>query len=173
MHDMQLDHDYRQRVCVCVLVWCVQVDTLFCYFGICSFVQRLTLQPCTMCSWTLRSVGVYCVQVDILFCYFGIRKFATHWVSLGFFCMLVPLSTFTPEVRSTLVKAAHEHDRHTIINAILLFPAGRSGNLLFSNEAYWKRQMTKHRFYVASLSTEAANSLWYLEFNCECLLRSA
>lgn len=38
-------------------------------------------------------------QVDILFCYFGIRKFATHWVSLGFFCMLVPLSTFTPEVR--------------------------------------------------------------------------
>ena len=37
-------------------------------------------------------------QVDILFCYFGIRKFATHWVSLGFFCMLVPLSTFTPEV---------------------------------------------------------------------------
>ena len=39
-------------------------------------------------------------QVDILFCYFGIRKFATHWVSLGFFCMLVPLSTFTPEVCS-------------------------------------------------------------------------
>lgn len=39
------------------------------------------------------------MQVDILFCYFGIRKFATHWVSLGFFCMLVPLSTFTPEVR--------------------------------------------------------------------------
>jgi hypothetical protein len=38
------------------------------------------------------------IQVDILFCYFGIRKFATHWVSLGFFCMLVPLSTFTPEV---------------------------------------------------------------------------
>ena len=41
-------------------------------------------------------------QVDILFCYFGIRKFATHWVSLGFFCMLVPLSTFTPEVRSNV-----------------------------------------------------------------------
>jgi hypothetical protein len=46
---------------------------------------------------TLRLCGV--LQVDILFCYFGIRKFATHWVSLGFFCMLVPLSTFTPEVR--------------------------------------------------------------------------
>ena len=49
---------------------------------------------------TLSDGGVVRVpQVDILFCYFGIRKFATHWVSLGFFCMLVPLSTFTPEVR--------------------------------------------------------------------------
>ena len=43
------------------------------------------------------AVGCH-AQIDILFCYFGIRKFATHWVSLGFFCMLVPLSTFTPEV---------------------------------------------------------------------------
>ena len=53
--------------------------------------------------WTDRSIlNTICVwpQVDILFCYFGIRKFATHWVSLGFFCMLVPLSTFTPEVRT-------------------------------------------------------------------------
>lgn len=45
-------------------------------------------------------------QIDILFCYFGIRKFATHWVSLGFFCMLVPLSTFTPEVPSLLAASA-------------------------------------------------------------------
>ncbi len=45
-------------------------------------------------------------QIDILFCYFGIRKFATHWVSLGFFCMLVPLSTFTPEVPSPLAASA-------------------------------------------------------------------
>ena len=32
-------------------------------------------------------------------CYFGIRKFGTHLVTLGFFCTLVPLSIFTPEVR--------------------------------------------------------------------------
>ncbi len=37
-------------------------------------------------------------KLDLILCYFGIRKFATHWVSLGFFCTLVPLSMFTPEV---------------------------------------------------------------------------
>lgn len=41
-------------------------------------------------------------KLDLIFCYFGIRKFATHWVSLGFFCTIVPLSVFTPEV-GTLV----------------------------------------------------------------------
>ena len=39
-------------------------------------------------------------KLDLILCYFGLRKFATHWVSLGFFCMLVPLSIFTPEVPS-------------------------------------------------------------------------
>ena len=37
-------------------------------------------------------------KLELICCYFGIRKFATHWVSLGFFCGLVPLSVFTPEV---------------------------------------------------------------------------
>ena len=37
-------------------------------------------------------------KLELIVCYFGIRKFATHWVSLGFFCTLVPLSMFTPEV---------------------------------------------------------------------------
>lgn len=41
-------------------------------------------------------------KLELIVCYFGIRKFATHWVSLGFFCMLVPLSMFSPEVRSVL-----------------------------------------------------------------------
>ena len=39
-------------------------------------------------------------KLDLIILYFGIRKFATHWVSLGFFCTLVPLSIFTPEVCS-------------------------------------------------------------------------
>ncbi len=37
-------------------------------------------------------------KLELLLLYFGVRKFATHWVSLGFFCTLVPLSVFTPEV---------------------------------------------------------------------------
>ncbi len=44
-------------------------------------------------------------KLELILCYFGIRKFATHWVSLGFFCTLVPLSMFTPEV-STLPSAS-------------------------------------------------------------------
>ncbi len=40
-------------------------------------------------------------KLELILCYFGIRKFATHWVSLGFFCTLVPLSMFTPEVGGT------------------------------------------------------------------------
>ena len=39
-------------------------------------------------------------KLELLVLYFGVRKFATHWVSLGFFCTLVPLSIFTPEVRA-------------------------------------------------------------------------
>ena len=41
-------------------------------------------------------------KLELLLLYFGIRKFATHWVSLGFFCTIVPLSVFTPEVSSSL-----------------------------------------------------------------------
>ena len=37
-------------------------------------------------------------KLELILCYFGIRKVATHWVSMGFFCGLVPLSAFTPEV---------------------------------------------------------------------------
>ena len=38
-------------------------------------------------------------KLELILLYFGVRKFATHWVSLGFFCTLVPLSIFTPEVQ--------------------------------------------------------------------------
>lgn len=46
-------------------------------------------------------------KLDLILCYFGLRKFATHWVSLGFFCMLVPLSIFTPEVSIPLWALVH------------------------------------------------------------------
>ena len=48
-------------------------------------------------------------KLELLVLYFGIRKFATHWVSLGFFCTLVPLSVFTPEVRTLLTHSADPH----------------------------------------------------------------
>ena len=44
-------------------------------------------------------------KLELLLLYFGVRKFATHWVSLGFFCTLVPLSVFTPEVGFPLCMA--------------------------------------------------------------------
>lgn len=44
-------------------------------------------------------------KLDLIILYFGIRKFATHWVSLGFFCTLVPLSIFTPEAGPSPVLA--------------------------------------------------------------------
>lgn len=37
-------------------------------------------------------------KLELLLLYFGVRKCSTHFVSLGFFCTLVPLTVFTPEV---------------------------------------------------------------------------
>ncbi len=50
------------------------------------------------------SLPLHC-KLDLILCYFGIRKVATHWVSMGFFCGLVPLSVFTPEVTRPLLHA--------------------------------------------------------------------
>ena len=38
-------------------------------------------------------------KAELLLMYFGVRKAATHFVAMGFFCTLVPLAAFTPEVR--------------------------------------------------------------------------
>jgi beta-mannan synthase len=37
-------------------------------------------------------------KLELTIMYFGVRKCATHFVALGFFCSLVPLSIITPEV---------------------------------------------------------------------------
>ena len=37
-------------------------------------------------------------KLELILLYFGVRKCSTHLVSLGFFCTLVPLTVFTPEV---------------------------------------------------------------------------
>ncbi|DBA75218.1 TPA: hypothetical protein ACH3X1_010513 [Trebouxia sp. C0004] len=57
-------------------------------------------------------------KLDLIFCYFGIRKFATHWVSLGFFCTIVPLSVFTPEVSIPLWALVHLPVVVTVTTAI-------------------------------------------------------
>lgn len=38
-------------------------------------------------------------KLELILFYFGVRKCSTHFVSFCFFCTLVPLSVFTPEVR--------------------------------------------------------------------------
>ncbi len=64
--------------------------------------HRWTCGPVQL--WRRAAVDIWAsalptsAKLELILCYFGIRKFATHWVSLGFFCTLVPLSMFTPEV---------------------------------------------------------------------------
>ena len=81
----------------------------------CSFVQlpasffafrkqqhRWTCGPVQL--WSKASKDIWSSSLPVLrklelICiYFGIRKCATHFVALGFFCTLVPLSVFTPEI---------------------------------------------------------------------------
>eukprot|EP01026_Neomeris_dumetosa_P001823 TRINITY_DN1046_c0_g1_i1.p1 TRINITY_DN1046_c0_g1~~TRINITY_DN1046_c0_g1_i1.p1 ORF type:complete len:515 (-),score=43.63 TRINITY_DN1046_c0_g1_i1:1096-2640(-) len=46
-------------------------------------------------------------KFELSYIYFGIRKVSTHLVNLGFFCFLVPLSVFTPEVSIPLWALVH------------------------------------------------------------------
>ena len=57
-------------------------------------------------------------KLNLILCYFGVRKFATHWVSLGFFCTLVPLSVFEPEVNIPLWALVHLPVVVTVTTAI-------------------------------------------------------
>ena len=67
--------------------------------------HRWTCGPVQL--WRRAAVDIWAsslpmsAKLELIVAYFGIRKFATHWVSLGFFCTLVPLSMFTPEVRAS------------------------------------------------------------------------
>lgn len=69
-------------------------------------------------------------KLDLTICYFGIRKFATHWVSLGFFCTLVPLSVFNPEVSIPLWALVHLPVAVTISTA-LFTPKGFVHSILY------------------------------------------
>ena len=39
-------------------------------------------------------------KAEVIVLTFGVRKFATHFVTLGFFCLLVPLATVHQEARA-------------------------------------------------------------------------
>lgn len=68
--------------------------------------HRWTCGPVQL--WRRAAVDIWAsslpisAKLELIIVYFGIRKFATHWVSLGFFCTLVPLSMFTPEVSTSM-----------------------------------------------------------------------
>jgi beta-mannan synthase len=47
--------------------------------------------------WASRRIPFYS-KLNLVFLYFILRKMCTHVVSLGFFCILVPLCMFFPEV---------------------------------------------------------------------------
>ncbi|KAK9905913.1 hypothetical protein WJX75_008869 [Coccomyxa subellipsoidea] len=69
-------------------------------------------------------------KLELIVCYFGIRKFATHWVSLGFFCTLVPLSMFTPEVSIPLWALVHLPVVVTVTTAVFT-PKGWIHSILY------------------------------------------
>lgn len=43
-------------------------------------------------------------KLEIFLIVFGVQKFLCHWVNFGFYCVLVPLSVFTPEVCAAWVR---------------------------------------------------------------------
>lgn len=57
-------------------------------------------------------------KLELIVVYFGLRKCITHWVSIGFFCTLVPLSMFTPEVRP------HPHEQNATCMCTACFVIG-------------------------------------------------
>jgi beta-mannan synthase len=64
--------------------------------------HRWTCGPVQL--WTRAAADIWASsiplprKIEVTVMYFGVRKVATHFVALGFFCTLVPLAVFTPEI---------------------------------------------------------------------------
>ncbi len=64
--------------------------------------HRWTCGPVQL--WTRAAADIWAStiplprKIELTVMYFGVRKVATHFVALGFFCTLVPLAVFTPEI---------------------------------------------------------------------------
>jgi beta-mannan synthase len=63
--------------------------------------HRWTAGPAQLWSKAARDIAAAALpplrKAELVVMYFGVRKAATHFVALGFFCALVPLSVLTPE----------------------------------------------------------------------------
>ena len=79
---------------------CLQLPASF--FAYRKQQHRWTCGPIQL--WSKASADVWrsslplARKLELVLLYFGVRKCSTHLVSLGFFCTLVPLTVFTPEV---------------------------------------------------------------------------
>lgn len=64
--------------------------------------HRWTCGPVQLWLRTWRDIAAAPIpfprKVELLVMYFGVRKCSTHFVALGFFCTLVPLTMYTPDV---------------------------------------------------------------------------
>lgn len=73
--------------------------------------HRWTCGPIQL--WTRSASGIWHAKVstfrklELIIVYFGIRKCATHFVSLGLFCTLVPLTLFSPEIHLPMWALIH------------------------------------------------------------------
>lgn len=73
--------------------------------------HRWTCGPIQL--WTKASKDIWASnlplprKLELVIMYFGVRKCLTHFIALGFFCTLVPLSVFTPEVHIPMWVLVH------------------------------------------------------------------
>lgn len=82
---------------------CVPNEIPSSYFAYRKQQHRWTCGPVQL--WRRASAAIWSSKLpwmrkcELNFMYFMLRKTSSHFVSLGFFCFLVPLSVYTPEVR--------------------------------------------------------------------------
>lgn len=91
--------------------------------------------------WSSKIPLMKKLELNVMF--FGIRKCASHMLALGFFCFLVPLSVFTPEVSVPLWALVH-------------LPIA----VTFSTTFFTKKGWLYSFFYVAFENAMSTVKLW-------------
>ena len=104
-------------------------------------------------------------KLDLIVCYFGIRKFATHWVSLGFFCTIVPLSVFTPEVGTALCTMCNAETCNIVCNLFSFCAAAQCAKLTVNLPT--AELCNTHA--VRALVTHSSGCCEGMQYHCCCL----